>query len=157
MEATERTSVNDKILIMNNLQMNIECHNFSYLLPETLLDKLQPETKNDDDGTKYPKKTFKDDKDKDNNNFKKNPIIGNHSQWHLNDNENFAEIFYANKSNSPTTKDGVPIWMKFFIRGFCDITCMRKHPLSESEEEEFDAFISHCRKKGFPLGAGGTP
>jgi hypothetical protein len=157
-DAEDRTSVNDKILIMDDLQMNIERHNFSYLLPKNLLDKLQPEQKPEDDGAKYPKnKKFKGDKDKDNNNFKKNRITDNHTQWHLKETENFAEIFYANKSKCPRTKDGILICMKFFIRGFCDRNCTRAHQLSESEEKEFDIFISHCRKKDFPQGAGGTP
>lgn len=67
----ERTSVNDKILIMNDLETNIERHNFSYLLPRILLDKLNPDPKPDDDGIKNNKKKFKGDKDKENNNFKK--------------------------------------------------------------------------------------
>jgi hypothetical protein len=88
----DRSSVNDKILIMDDLQTNIEHHNFSYLLPRTLLEKLIPEPKPDEDGLKNLKKKFKGDKDKDNHNYKKQRITDNHSQWHIKENENFAEI-----------------------------------------------------------------
>jgi hypothetical protein len=53
---------------MDDLQTNIECHNFSCLLPRILLEKLLPEPKPDEDGLKNLKKKFKGDKDKDKDN-----------------------------------------------------------------------------------------
>jgi hypothetical protein len=161
-DCLDRTSVNDKILFMSDIQTNIERHNFTYLLPKSFLDKFKP---NPEDGSQIGSgnpgnegkgglkggKRFPFDKDKGGYN-KKLRVTDDHNQWHLKEGEHFSDLFWSNQEKCPKTKEGSLICMKFFIRGFCDKTCLRAHKLTKQEEKDFAAFVSHCRNKDFQQG-----
>jgi hypothetical protein len=106
-DTDDKRVVNTRILQMQDLQNNIECHNFSYILPRILLDKFIPEPHEhengkDQNGRKNGKKRDKQDNDKD---FKKKQRVEDtHKQWHLKPNENFSELFWKNTAHSPRQK-----------------------------------------------------
>jgi len=152
-----RRTVNSKILQMQDLQNNIERHNFSYVLPQVLLDKLLPDPSDipsgsENNGKKIPKK--RDKIEIDNDNKKKQRIEDNHKQWHVRPNENFSELFWKNTFHCPKTKNGNIICMKFFVKGFCTKTCNRAHKLTTKEEKEFEEFSKKCRLSDFQQGTG---
>jgi len=160
----DRSSVNDKILCMQQLQSDIESQRFFYQLPKYLLDKIKStDDTSEKDKDKYKnggglhnkKRLLEEKKDL----LKKQRITENfHTQWHLKDGESFSEIFYPHQDKCPKTKEGTFICMKYFIRGFCDKACSRAHKVSKQEEKEFETFLNNCRKKDFRQGAGpGTP
>ncbi len=140
-ENEDRWAINSRILQMQDLQNNIERHNFSYILPRVLLDKFTPDVENtngkEHNGKKLGKKREKQEQE---NLKKKQRIEDNHKQWHLKPNENFFELFWKNTAHCPKTKNGNIICMKFFVKGFCNKTCNRAHKLSAEEEKEFDEF-----------------
>ncbi len=153
------SNVNDRILFMDDSQSNIEHHNFSHLLPTVLLSRI-PNPNNKQGGRggdgKYKNGRKNDGKD-DNNNGKKQRVTDDHNHWHIKDGEDFSDLFYNNKNKCPKTEDGTLICMKLFIRGFCDQSFTRAHKLSKDKEKEFEIFLTHCRRKDFPQGAGGVP
>ncbi len=155
-DSEDRRAINSKILQMQDLQNNIERHNFSYILPRVLSDKFLPEPTN---GAKTPPKKpgkKRDQKDKDSDkdsNKKKQRIEDHHKHWHVKPNENFSDLFWKNSSKCPKTKNGSTICMKFFLKGFCNKSCSRAHKLSTEEEAEFEDFINKCRSSDFHQGA----
>jgi hypothetical protein len=121
---TEDRRANTRILHMQDLQNNIERHNFSYILPRMFLDKFNPESSEstggkDANGKKLGKKRDKQDGDKDKDLKKKQQIEDHHKHWHMKSNENFSELFWKKNSHCPKAKNGNIICMKFFLKGFC--------------------------------------
>jgi hypothetical protein len=153
-DSEDKRAINSKILQMQDLQNNIEHHNFSYILPRTLSEKFTSDPLNH---LKTPPKKGgkkRDQKDDDKDSIKKKQRIeDNHKHWHLKPNENFSELFWKNASKCPKTKNGSIICMKYFIKGFCNKGCNRIHKLTQEEETEFEAFLSKCRSSDFHQGA----
>jgi hypothetical protein len=130
-----RSSVNDRILFMSEIQDSILRHSFIQQIPKILNDKVnsiqegsrngKPEGNNKFNG----KQGFLQDSGKG-----KSEIITdsdkNHATWHVKQGEDFTKTFYKNQRQCPKTQDGKPICMKFFIRGFCDKSCTRAHRLN---------------------------
>jgi hypothetical protein len=142
---------------MQDLQNNIERHNFSYVLPRVLLNKFLPDSSDipsgsENNGKRILKKRDKIEIDKDNK--KKQRIKDNDEQWHIKPNEIFSELFWKNTSHCPKTKNENIICMKFFIKGFCTKTCNRAHKLTTKEEKEFEEFLKKCHLSDFQQGAG---
>jgi hypothetical protein len=157
-DSEDRRAINSRILQMQDLQNNIERHNFSYILPQILSEKFISEPAS---GAKTPPlnkhgKNKRDQKDKDadkNSNKKKQRIEDNHKHWHIKPNENFSELFWKNSSRCPKTSNGSIICMKFFLKGFCNKGCNRVHKLTTEEEAAFEEFINKCRSSDFRQGA----
>jgi len=152
-ENEERRSVNTKILQMQDLQNNIERHNFHYMIPKTLADKCSkigeetPPKAKDNDSKRQLKETDKE-------NFKKLKIEETlHKHWHLKSNENYTDMFWKHTSKCPKTKSGKYICMKYFIKGYCVKNCNRSHRLAPEDEKTFEEFLNHCRASDFPAGA----
>ncbi len=130
-QAPNRSSVYDKVLLMQDCQDQILCHNFLQQLPRLLLYKI-----NYNNNLKFPpgRKCFHlPDKEKDHNN--KDIITDSdksHLLWWIKEGENFAQVFYANQKKCPKATDGKTICMKLFLRGICDKSInfhwkMKKH------------------------------
>jgi hypothetical protein len=137
---------------MQDLQSNIERHNFHYITPKILADKCINQDENLSSFTKEKGKRDLKNKDKDGN--KKQRIKETlHKQWHLKTNENYSEIFWKHTSKCPKTTSGKYICMKYFIKGHCIKNCNRSHRLSTEDEKNFEEFINHCRAADFPQGA----
>lgn len=146
-QASDRSSVNDKVLLMQEHQDQILRHNFIQQLPKAILDKIDflNNKKPPYGGKRYPIP----DRDKDNQN--KETITDpdkSHLRWRIKEGENFAQIFYANQRKCPKTKDGKTICMKLFLRGICEKSCTRAHKLSPEDEQAFDNFVQRCRDGG---------
>jgi hypothetical protein len=103
----DRSSVNDKILFMQQTQADIESQRFFYQLPKHLQDKIKPLEDNSD-------KTDKDKKDgkkrpgHDKNDYLKRQRVNDeqHPHWHLKEGENYGELFYPYADKCPKTTNG---------------------------------------------------
>jgi len=152
-ENEERRSVNTKILQMQDLQNNIERHNFHYMIPKSLADKCSKI--NEETPTKHKDKDPKRQlKETDKENYKKQRIEETlHKHWHLKSSENYTDMFWKHTSKCPKTKSGKYICMKYFIKGYCVKNCNRSHRLAPEDEKTFEEFLNHCRASDFPEGA----
>lgn len=149
---TDRSSVNDLVLRMSDIQESILGLQFNQMLPKSIADKvltlLNP-TKDDKDkglgpgkgGKKFPGAN-QDSKDKQELVYDNDKA---HSHWQLKENENFSEVFYALQKDCPRTSEGKLICMKYFLRGVCVKSYNRVHSLSQEDSKKFDAFVSPCR------------
>jgi len=124
----DRLSVNDRVLLMEDMQESILGFSFARNIPRTISDKIQ---------------NFLDNREKDNNGKNgdgkfcgggnglnklklqgegkgKQDVVTNpdksHPNWRLKDGEKFSKIFYARQKDCPKTADGKVICMKFLIR-----------------------------------------
>jgi hypothetical protein len=147
--ATDRLSVNDRVLRMTDIQDSILRLNFNQMLPKSINDKVLSQQENKDgkfngggkhNGKKVPGGEFDKNKDIIHDTDK------NHSHWRLKENENFAQTFYKNQKECPRTSDGKQICMKFFLRGLCTKSCPRTHTLNKEDEKKFETFINNCRE-----------
>jgi len=156
--ASDRLSVNDRVLQMSDIQESILRMSFKQTLPKPIIDKISNHLENikEKDGNG---KNGKNGKNGYNNGHKnqggdgkfkqdKHDVVYNqdksHPHWRLRDGENFTKVFYNRGKECPKTKDGKIICMKFLIRGLCDASCSRAHSLSKEEAKEFDGFIQGC-------------
>ncbi len=95
-QASDRASVNDKVLMMQDSQDQILCHSFLQQLPKILIDKIDQSNnlKIPLGGKRFPIP----DKDKE---IQNKEIITDpdksHLRWRIKEGENFAQIFYANQ------------------------------------------------------------
>jgi hypothetical protein len=149
--ASDRLSVNDRILFMSETQDSILRHNFIQQIPKSLSDKVTTTQDGTRDGKFYAggKLQGKQGNGPDPNKGKADMITDNnknHANWKVKQGEDFAKVFYRHQRQCPKTHDGKSICMKFFIRGFCDKSCMRVHKLTPDDEAAFDQFILHCRE-----------
>jgi hypothetical protein len=137
---------------MQELQNNIERHNFHYIIPKILADKC---SKSEEDTPMKNKENLKrDPKDLDKDNYKKQRIEETlHKHWHLKNNENYTKLFWKHTSKCPKMKTGKYICMKYFIKGHCVKNCNRSHRLAPEDEKTFEEFLKHCRALDFPTGA----
>jgi hypothetical protein len=146
--SSDRLSVNDKVLMMQDSQDMILRHSFTQLIPKSISDRIsEPKDEIKNQG-KIPSQRFDQKKDK---NLQKEIKVNNeksHLRWRVKEGENYSNTFYKNQKKCPKTKDGKQICMKLFLRGFCDKSCQRAHKLSKEEENEFDSFVAHCREGG---------
>jgi hypothetical protein len=148
--APNRSSVNDAILRMDDVQEAILGLSFSQNLPRSISDKVLAQINSTRDGTQDVKgkngKRFPGQDKQD----KQDLIYDNDKSrqgWRAKENENFAKVFYKHQNECPKTADGKLICMKFFLRGICTKYCMRAHPLSANDSKKFESFINSCRKK----------
>jgi hypothetical protein len=146
-------SVNDKVLLSQDIQDSILRHNFHQLLPKSINDKITPpfDPKDTKQGGGNGKQGWKQNQGNDGNKDKKETVVDqekSHLHWRVRDNENFHSIFYSNQKKCPRTKEGKYICMKFFLRGFCEKSCTRAHKLFQEDEQAFDKFVSSCCKGG---------
>jgi hypothetical protein len=127
-EASDRHSVDDQVLMMNDVQSSIRRYNFTQSIPKSILDKVQDlerksekdkDDKNKDGGRGNGKITQEDRNDAKvvYNNEK------NHKRWRLQDRRMYSKIFFPFQKNCPKTKDGKQMCMKFLIRRFCNSAC----------------------------------
>jgi hypothetical protein len=151
-ENSDRRSVNIKILQIQDLQNNIERHNFDYIIPKTLSDKFHS---NDEDNKSTKSNDLKSNKTKrekelEKEKFKKQHVDETlHKQWHLKQNENYSDLFWKNTDKCPKTKNGTLICMKYFIKGHCTKSCNRAHRLSKEDEKSFDELVAKCCSSDF--------
>jgi hypothetical protein len=152
-ENEDRRSVNTKNLLMQELQNNIERHNFHYILPKSIADKCLKTVEGSP--IKFKETNLKrDPKDLDKDNYKKQRIEETqHKHWHIKRNKNYTDVFWKHTSKCPKTKSGKYICMKFFIKGHCVKNCNRSHRLAPEDEKVFEEFLKHCRASDFPVGA----
>jgi len=156
----DRLSVNDRVLLLEDVQESILGFYFARNIPKSISDKIQ---------------NYLDQKDKDKNGKKgegkfggggngnikfkgqgdgkgKQDVIHNsdksHPNWRLKDGENFSKLFYHRQKDCPKTANGELICMKFLIRGLCVSSCSRAHSLSQEDSKRFDEFVSWCRVGG---------
>ncbi len=148
--ATDRSSVNDKVSLMQDTQDLTLRHNFIQQLPKCITDrftdtndakeKLKQSLKN---GGKF--NLLQDKKDR------KDLVTNNEKaylKWRIKDGENYTNLFYKNQRKCPRNQDGKHICMKFFLCSFCEKSCTRAHKLSKEDEGKFDDFVNHCRGEG---------
>lgn len=106
-DASDCSSVNDKILLMHEKQDSITQYNFTYRLPTAILDKIT-ETLNSKESGKVSKKYKWKGK---NGKFEhKNQITSlkdivtdndpSHLRWWIKENENFSRTFYFNSKHA---------------------------------------------------------
>jgi hypothetical protein len=147
----DRSSVNDRILLMSETQDSILRHSFIQQIPKSISDKINFLLENTKDNKHQGggKHNGRQGQGNEYHHFKPDIITDNdknHTNWRIKEGEDFAKTFYKNQKQCPKTQDGKPICMKFFIRGFCDKNCTRVHKLSPDEEKNFNRFITNCRK-----------
>jgi hypothetical protein len=143
-DSTDRQSVDDQVLMMNDVQNSIRRYNFTQSIPRSILDKIQESEKKLDkddkkDGGKTPGKGKPDDDSKTVYNNDKN-----HKRWRLQDGRQYSKVFFPFQKNCPKTKDGKQMCMKYLIRSFCDSSVIRVHKLSPEDEASFDIFYHKC-------------
>jgi hypothetical protein len=152
----DRLSVNDRVLLMEDVQESILGFSFARNIPKSISDKIQAYLENKE--KEYSGKNG-DGKIGGGGNGKikfkgqgKQEVVHNndksHPNWRLKDGENFSKIFYHRQKDCPKTSDGKLVCMKFLIRGLCDSTCTRAHTLSKEDSKHFDDFVSWCRIGG---------
>jgi hypothetical protein len=147
-ETNNKKKVNTRILQMQDLHNNIECHNFFYILPRVISDKFLPNPSENQDGQNNGKRPGKKRDKEDNDKEKKKTTRGRQPQTVACqiDREFFRTLLEKQKN-------GTIICMKFFVKGFCHKACPRADKLSNKEEKEFDTFIKKCRMLDFQQGA----
>ncbi len=146
----DRASMNDKVLLQQDSQDIILHHNFVQQLPKSIKDKIIKPTDDKKIPVKFSWQHFGIQKDKDKNQ-QKELVVDNdksHLRWRVKDRENCSHFFYQNQKKCPKNKDGQPICMKLFLRGFCNKNCNRAHKMSKEDEAEFDSFVAHCQEGG---------
>jgi hypothetical protein len=148
--ATDRLSVNDRVLRMTDIQDSILRLNFNQMLPKSINDKILLQLENYKEGKVNGGSKHQGKKFPSGNQDQNKEIIydndKNHSHWRLKENENFAKVFYKNQKECPKDSDGKHICMKFFLRGICNKSCSRSHNLSKEDEKKFETFINKCRE-----------
>ncbi len=140
-------SVNDRILFMTETQDSILHHNFVQKIPKLLSDKVEGLWEGKSNGGN--KQNSKQGGSHDLNKGEPEIISDNdknHLSWHIKQGEDFSKLFYKNQWQWPKTHDGKSNCMTFFIRGFCDKSCMRVHRLNQEDEKKFEHFILLCRE-----------
>jgi hypothetical protein len=148
----DRTSVDDRILLLSDTQDSIICHSFIQQIPKSLIEKVNTQSESLKDGKSFggSKHQNKQGNGSEQKGGEKSEIITDsdksHSQWRAKNGEDFAKVFYKNQHQCPKTKDGKIICMKLFIRGFCDKSCNRVHKLTPEDEKSFGEFILNCRE-----------
>jgi len=150
--APNRSSVNDSVLRMDDIQDAILGLSFNQMLPKTISDKVLALITPSKDGNglrqgKNGKHFLGFNQDKQDN---KDLIYDNdrsHQGWRLKENENFAKIFYKNQKECPKTAEGKTICLKFFLCGVCTKDCSRAHSLSTDDKKKFEIFIKDCCEK----------
>lgn len=148
----DRRSVNDRILLMSDIQDSILRHNFVQQIPKSISDKILNTQDILKDGKVQGGGKFQGKQDQ-GNNIKGNgklEIVSdndkNHSSWRAKNGKDFTKVFYKNQRQCLRTHDGKPIGMKFFIRGFCDKSCSHTHKLSSEDEKAFSKFVMACHE-----------
>jgi hypothetical protein len=158
----DRLSVNDRVLLMEDVQESILGFSFARNIPKPIADKVQNYLENKDKdkgnggkqdeekggGGGHGKNRFKPNED----GKGKAEVVHNsdksHPNWRLKDGENFSKLFYHRQKDCPKTSNGKLFCMKFLIRGICDSACTRAHTLSNEDSKRFDEFVSWCRSGG---------
>jgi hypothetical protein len=144
----DHSSVNDKVLMMQDSQDMILHHNFIQQIPRLISDRISEQKDETKIPGKIPNQRLDQKKDK---NLQKEIVVDNqksHLRWRVKEGENYSNIFYRNQKKCPKTKEGKQICMKLFLCGFCDKSCQRAHTLSKEEETEFDNFVGRCHEGG---------
>jgi hypothetical protein len=148
--ATDRLSVNDRVLRKTDIQDSILRLNFNQMLPKSINDKILLQLENYKEGKVNGGSKHQGKKFSSGNQDQNKEIIydndKNHSHWRLKENEKFAKVFYKNQKECPKDSDGKHICMKFFLRGICNKSCSRSHNLSKEDEKKFETFINKCRE-----------
>jgi len=150
LSAPNRSSVNDNILRMTDIQDSIIRLNFNQMLPKIVSNRVLAQNRLNNDvkykglgkGKHIGKRIPKGNQDRQDliyNNDK------SHLHWHLKENENFAKVFYKNQKECPRTSEGKLICMKFFLYGIYTKLCSRSHALSTKDSKNIEAFIHDCR------------
>ncbi len=149
--AMDRLSVNDRVLLMSDVQESILRHNFVQQIPKYISDKIAAIHDGSRDGKFQGGGKFqgKYGYGQDPHKGKQEIITDNdknHATWHVKWGEDFAKVFYKNQKLCPKTHDGKTICMKYFLRGFCDKSCTRVHKLTPDDEKAFGHFVCSCRE-----------
>jgi hypothetical protein len=141
-----RMSVNDKVLIMQEIQDMLLRHNFMQQFPKSIMENIPESTEKNGPylGGKNNGK-LEQGLQKDGGKEMIHDPDKSHLHWRIQDGEDFSKIFYNNQRKCPKTKEGKTICMKLFLQGFCDTSCPRVHKLSPEDEKAFDKFVADCR------------
>jgi len=118
--AVDRSSVNDRILLMSDSQDSILHHSFTQQIPKSISDKINFLLDNNKDGKHNGSGKFNERQNQGFENNRSKPDLvsdndKNHSKWRIKEGEDFAKTFYKNQRRCPKTSNGKSICMKFFI------------------------------------------
>jgi hypothetical protein len=118
--AVDRSSVNDRILLMSGSQDSILRHSFTQHIPKSISDKINFLLDNNKDGKHNGSGKFNERQNQGFENNRSKPDLvsdndKNHSKWRIKEGEDFAKTFYKNQRRCPKTSNGKSICMKFFI------------------------------------------
>jgi hypothetical protein len=155
----DRLSVNDRVLLMEDVQESILGFSFSRNIPKSISDKIQSLIDNKDkdfngkngDGKQGGGGNGKNKIKQGDGKGKQEVVINSdksHPNWRLKDGEIFSKLFYHRQKDCLKMSDGKIICMKFLIHGLCDTSCSRAHSLSKEDTKRFDDFVGWCRSGG---------
>jgi hypothetical protein len=150
--APNRSSVNDNILRMSDIQDSILRLNFTQMLPKVISYKVlaQIGPLKDERDKEFGQGKYNGKRLPGGNQDKQVLVYDNdksHHHWRLKDNENFTKVFYKHQRECPKMHDGKLICMKFFLHGICTKSCTRAHTLSP--EDSKISFLNRFKKGNY--------